>query len=184
MRYATNTLEYQWMPFTANRAFKADPRLLVKGEGVYYWNHRGEKILDGSSGLFCTPAGHCREEITEAVRQQLSEMDYAAPFQLGHPGAFELARRVAALTPGDLDRVFFVNSGSEAVDTAMKIAYAYHRATGQGQRTRFVSRERAYHGVNLGGTALSGMLNNRKGFGVTLPGVVHLRHTEDADNIR
>lgn len=182
MRYATNTLEYQWMPFTANRAFKADPRLLVKAQGVYYWNHRGEKILDGSSGLFCTPAGHCRAEIAEAVQRQLSEMDYAVPFQLGHPGAFELARRIAALTPGDLDRVFFVNSGSEAVDTAIKIAYAYHRANGQGQRNRLVSRERAYHGVNLGGTALSGMVRNREAFGPGLPGVCHMRHTWLAEN--
>ncbi|MFO1349875.1 MAG: aspartate aminotransferase family protein [Gammaproteobacteria bacterium] len=177
MRYAANTLEYQWMPFTANRDFKADPRLLVRGEGVYYWNHRGEKILDGSSGLFCTPAGHCRPEIAEAVHQQLMTMDYAAPFQLGHPGAFELARRVAALTPEGMDRVFFVNSGSEAVDTVMKIAYAYHRVRGQGQRVRFVSRERAYHGVNLGGTSLAGMVRNREVFGPGVPGVVHMRHT-------
>ena len=177
MRYATNTLEYQWMPFTANRAFKADPRLIVKSEGVYYWNHRGEKILDGSSGLFCTPCGHCRPEIAQAVQQQLQEMDYCAPFQLGHPSSFELARRVAALTPEGLDRVFFVNSGSEAIDTVMKIAYAYHRARGQGQRNRFISRERAYHGVNIGGTSLSGMVKNREAFGPGLTGVAHLRHT-------
>ncbi|MCB1806997.1 MAG: aspartate aminotransferase family protein [Candidatus Competibacteraceae bacterium] len=182
MRYATNTLEYQWMPFTANRAFKADPRLLVKAEGVYYWNHRGEKILDGSSGLFCSPCGHCRPEIAEAVQRQLQEMDYCAPFQIGHPGAFELARRVAALTPEGLDRVFFVNSGSEAVDTVMKIAYAYHRARGEGQRNRFISRERAYHGVNLGGTSLSGLVRNREAFGPGLAGVAHLRHTWLAEN--
>lgn len=177
MRHAANTLEYQWMPFTANRDFKADPRLLVKSEKAYYWNHRGEKILDGSSGLFCTPCGHCRPEIAAAVHQQLLEMDYAAPFQIGHPGAFELARRVAALTPADLDRIFFVNSGSEAIDTVMKIAYAYHRARGEGQRNRFVSRERAYHGVNMGGTALSGMVRNREAFGPGVPGVAHMRHT-------
>jgi beta-alanine--pyruvate transaminase len=182
MRYATNTLDYQWMPFTANRAFKADPRLLVKAEGMYYWNHRGEKILDGSSGLFCAPCGHCRPEIATAVQQQLQEMDYCAPFQLGHPGAFELARQVAALTPEGLDRIFFVNSGSEAVDTAMKIAYAYHRARGQGQRTRFISRERAYHGVNMGGTSLAGLVRNREAFGPGLAGVAHMRHTWLAEN--
>ena len=177
MRFAANTLEHQWMPFTANRDFKADPRLLVKGEGMYYWNHRGDKILDGSSGLFCTPCGHARPEIAEAVYRQLQEMDYCAPFQLGHPGAFALAQGVAALTPGDLNRVFFVNSGSEAVDTALKIAYAYHRARGQGQRNRFISRERAYHGVNIGGTSLSGLVKNREAFGPGLAGVAHLRHT-------
>ena len=177
MRYAANTLEHQWMPFTANRAFKADPRLLVKAEGVYYWNHRGEKILDGSSGLFCTPCGHCRPEIAEAVYRQLGEMDYATSFQLGHPAAFEFAHRLAGITPADLNKVFFVNSGSEAVDTVMKIAYAYHRARGEGQRTRFVSRERAYHGVNLGGTSLSGMVRNREAFGPGLAGVAHMRHT-------
>ena len=182
MRYATNTLEYQWMPFTANRAFKADPRLIVKSEGVYYWNHRGEKILDGSSGLFCTPCGHCRPEIAEAVHKQLMEMDYCAPFQLGHPASFELARQVATLTPEGLDRVFFVNSGSESVDTAMKIAYAYHRARGEGQRNRFVSRERAYHGVNMGGTSLSGLVRNREAFGPGLAGVAHMRHTWLAAN--
>ena len=182
MRYATNTLEYQWMPFTANRAFKADPRLIVKSEGVYYWNHRGEKILDGSSGLFCTPCGHCRPEIAEAVHKQLMEMDYCAPFQLGHPASFELARQIAALAPEGLDRVFFVNSGSEAVDTAMKIAYAYHRARGEGQRNRFVSRERAYHGVNMGGTSLSGLVRNREAFGPGVAGVAHMRHTWLAEN--
>ena len=182
MRYAANTLEYHWMPFTANREFKADPRLLVRGEGVYYWNHRGDKVLDGSSGLFCCPAGHARPEIAEAVYEQLKTMDYCAPFQLGHPASFELARRVSALTPEGLDRVFFVNSGSEAVDTVMKIAYAYHRARGEGQRNKFVSRERAYHGVNLGGTALAGLVKNREAFGPGVPGVCHLRHTWDPQN--
>ncbi|MDX1605016.1 MAG: aspartate aminotransferase family protein [Candidatus Competibacterales bacterium] len=181
MRNAANTLEYHWMPFTANRDFKADPRLLVKGEGVYYWSHRGDRVLDGSSGLFCTPCGHGRTEIAEAVHRQLLEMDYCAPFQLGHPAAFELARRVAALTPEGLDRVFFVNSGSEAVETAMKIIYAYHRARGQAQRTRFVSRERAYHGVNLGGTSLAGLVKNREAFGPGLSGIAHMRHTWDPD---
>lgn len=182
MKYTANTLEYYWMPFTANRDFKADPRLLVRGEGVYYWNHVGDKVLDGSSGLFCCAAGHGRTEIADAVSEQLRELDFAPPFQSGHPGQFELARRIAALTPDPLDYVFFGNSGSEAVDTAMKIAYAYHRARGEGGRMRFVSRERAYHGVNIGGTSLSGLVKNREAFGTGLPGVVHMRHTWLAEN--
>ena len=177
MNAKVKSLEYQWMPFTSNRDFKAEPRLLARGEGVYYWSREGKKILDGSSGLFCCAAGHSRPEIAEAVGRQLKELDYCAPFQGGHPLSFELARRVAALTPGDLDYVFFGNSGSEAVDTALKIALAYHRARGEGQRMRFVSRERAYHGVNIGGTSLSGLVKNRDVFGAGLTGVVHMRHT-------
>jgi len=182
MQYEANTLENHWLPFTANRDFKQEPRLLVKGEGVYYWNHKGEKLLDGSSGLFCCAAGHARKEIAEAVGKQLLEMDYGPHFQLAHPSSFELARKVAALTPDGLDYVFFCNSGSEAVDTAIKIALAYHRARGEGQRTRFVSRERAYHGVNIGGVSLSGMVRNRETFGAVMPGVVHLRHTWMPEN--
>lgn len=182
MRYTGNSLEYHWMPFTANRTFKADPRLIVKAEGAYYWNHKDEKILDGSSGLFCTPCGHGRVEIADAVHQQLLDMDYCAPFQLGHPASFELARQIARLTPEHLDRIFFVNSGSESVDTAMKIAYAYHRARGEGQRNRFISRERAYHGVNMGGTSLSGMVRNREAFGPGVAGVAHMRHTWQPKN--
>jgi len=177
MRYAANSLEHHWMPFTSNRDFKAAPRLLVKGEGVYYWNERGDRIIDASSGLFCCAAGHSRTEIADAVAKQLRELDYAPPFQLAHPAAFELARRVAALTPDDLNHVFFTNSGSESVDTAIKIALAYHRARGEGQRVRFVSRERAYHGVNIGGVSLSGMRPNRETFGAVMPGVAHMRHT-------
>jgi beta-alanine--pyruvate transaminase len=177
MSFSANTLENQWMPFTANRDFKTAPRLLVRGEGVYFTDHHGRRVLDGSSGLFCCAAGHGRPEIAEAVAAQLRELDYAPPFQLGHPAAFELARRVAALTPEGLDYVLFANSGSEAVDTAMKIALAYHRARGEGQRVRFVSRERAYHGVNIGGTALSGLVKNREAFGPGPAGVSHLRHT-------
>ncbi len=176
-QYAANTLENQWMPFTANREFKADPRLLVRGEGIHYWNHKGEKIIDASSGLFCVAAGHGRREIAEAVGKQLLELDYGPPFQMGHPASFEVARRVAALTPDDLNHIFFGNSGSEAVDTALKIAMAYHRARGEGQRQRFVSRERAYHGVNIGGTSMSGLMKNRETFGAVMPGVVHMRHT-------
>ena len=178
VRYAANTLENHWMPFTANRDFKQDPRLLVKGEGLYYWNHRGEKLIDGSSGLFCCAAGHGRKEIADAVHAQLLEMDYGPHFQTGHPSSFELARRVAQLTPEGLDHVFFCCSGSESVDSAMKIALAYHRARGEGQRVRFVSRERAYHGVNFGGVSLAGMMRNRETFGAAvIPGVVHMRHT-------
>jgi beta-alanine--pyruvate transaminase len=177
MNAKVKSLEYQWMPFTANRDFKAEPRLMVRGEGMYYWNAEGKKILDGSSGLFCCAAGHGRPEIAKAVGEQLKELDYCAPFQGGHPLSFELARRVAALTPADLDYVFFGNSGSESVDTALKIALAYHRARGEGQRMRFVSRERAYHGVNIGGTSLSGLVKNREAFGAGLTGVAHMRHT-------
>ncbi|MCP4328622.1 MAG: aspartate aminotransferase family protein [Alphaproteobacteria bacterium] len=178
----TNTLEHHWMPFTANRDFKADPRLLVRGEGVYYWNHKAEKLIDGSSGLFCCAAGHGRVEIADAVSQQLREMDYSPPFQVGSPIAFELASRVAALTPEGLNRIFFVNSGSESIDSAIKIALAYHVARGQGQRTRFVSRERSYHGVNIGGVSLAGMVKNRQAFGAVMPGVTHMRHTWLAEN--
>ncbi len=177
MNISSEKLEHYWMPFTANRDFKANPRIFVSGEGMYYTSHEGKRILDGSSGLFCVAAGHGRREVADAVGKQLMELDYCAPFQSAHPLAFELAQRVAALTPGDLDYVFFTNSGSEAVDTALKIALAYHRARGQGQRMRFISRERAYHGVNIGGTSLSGLVKNREAFGVGLTGVAHLRHT-------
>jgi beta-alanine--pyruvate transaminase len=182
MSYAVNSLEHQWMPFTSNKDFKADPRLIVRAEGCYLWSHKGEKILDGSSGLFCVAAGHGRKEIADAVHAQLLELDYTAPFQMGHPAAFEVARRVSALTPAGLDHIFFANSGSEAVDSAMKIALAYHYAKGEGQRQRFVSRERAYHGVNFGGVALSGLVKNREAFGVGLPGVAHMRHTWMEEN--
>ena len=173
----SNSLEEHWMPFSGNRAFKEDPRLLVKAEGVYYWNHKGEKLIDGSSGLFCCALGHGRKEISDAVAQQLIQLDFAPPFQMGHAGSFEVARRVASLTPGDLNHVFFVNSGSEAIDTTLKIAIAYHRVRGESQRRHFVSRERAYHGVNIGGTTLGGIMKNREAFGSVMPGVVHMRHT-------
>jgi beta-alanine--pyruvate transaminase len=181
MQYAANTLENHWMPFTSNRDFKADPRLMVKAEGMHYWNHHGDKLIDASSGLFCCAAGHGRPEITEAVHAAMKEIDYTPHFQLGHPASFELARKVAKITPGDLDYVFFCNSGSEAVDTALKIAMAYHTAKGEGQRTKFVSRERAYHGVNIGGVSLSGMVRNREAFGAVMPGVAHMRHTWSPD---
>jgi len=176
------SLDEYWMPFTPNRDFKHDPKLIVRAEGMYYWNDRGEKIIDASSGLFCVAAGHCRKEIADAVSRQLQELDFCAPFLRGHPKQFELATRVAELTPGDLNRIFFVNSGSEAIDTAMKVVLAYHQARGQGGRTMFVSRERAYHGVNFGGVSLSGLVNNRRRFGPTLPGIAHMRHTHLPEN--
>jgi beta-alanine--pyruvate transaminase len=165
------------MPFTANRDFKREPRLFVRASGMHYWSSSGDKILDGSSGLFTSAAGHCRPEIAAAVAEQLQTLDFTPSFMRGHPGAFALADGVAALTPKGIDHVFFCNSGSEAVDTAMKIAIAYHLARKEAQRTYFVSRERAYHGVNIGGTALSGMVRNREAFGALMPGVLHLRHT-------
>jgi beta-alanine--pyruvate transaminase len=181
MQYTANTLENHWMPFTSNRDFKADPRLMVKAKGMHYWNHHGDKLIDASSGLFCCAAGHGRTEITEAVHAAMKEIDYTPHFQLGHPASFELARKLAKITPGDLDYVFFCNSGSESVDTALKIAMAYHTAKGEGQRTRFVSRERAYHGVNIGGVSLSGMVRNREAFGAVMTGVAHMRHTGSPD---
>jgi len=173
----SNTLEHHWCPFTANRDFKANPRLMARGEGVYYWNEEGERIVDGSSGLFCCPLGHGRREIADAVHEQLLTMDYAPHFQAGHRLSFELASRVARLMPEGLNRIFFGCSGSEAVDTALKIALAYHRARGEAQRTRFVSRERAYHGVNLAGTSLSGIMKNRRVFDAVPFPVAHMRHT-------
>ena len=181
-KFATNTLEQHWMPFTGNRDFKANPRLVVKSEGVYLWDHKGGKIIDGSSGLFNVAAGHGRREIADAVHAQMLQNDYSPPFQLGHPGQFALAAKVAQLLPEPLNHVFFVNSGSEAIDTALKIAMAYHRARGQGQRIRFVSRERAYHGVNIGGVSLSGMVKNRETFPAVMPNVVLMRHTWDKEN--
>ncbi|MDP6884925.1 MAG: aminotransferase class III-fold pyridoxal phosphate-dependent enzyme, partial [Rhodospirillales bacterium] len=182
MQYTANSLEQHWMPFTANREFKNNPRLIVRSEGVYYWTHTGNRVLDASSGLFCCAAGHARQEIADAVARQLMEVDYCTHFQFGHPSSFELARRVAALTPDDLNHVFFVNSGSEAVDTALKIAMAYHRARGAGERQRFISRERAYHGVNIGGTSISGLMRNRQAFGAVMPGIAHMRHTWMPEN--
>jgi len=172
-----NSLEEHWMPFTGNRDFKENPRLIVQGEGVYYTEHKGGKVIDGSSALFCSPAGHGRKEIADAVHKQLLTNSYSAPFQLGHPGSFELARKVTALLPEPMNHVFFVNSGSESIDTALKMVMAYHRARGQSQRLRFVSRERAYHGVNIGGVSLAGMVKNRETFPVVMPNIVTIRHT-------
>jgi beta-alanine--pyruvate transaminase len=177
MELTPATMEQHWLPFTPNRDFKREPRLFTRASGMYYWSQNGDRILDGSSGLFTTAAGHCRPEIAQAVGEQLGTLDFTPSFMRSHPGAFALANKVAALTPPDLRHVFFCNSGSEAVDTAIKIAFAYHLARNEGQRTYLVSRERAYHGVNLGGTALSGMVRNREAFGAVMPGVLHMRHT-------
>ncbi|HYL25673.1 MAG TPA: aminotransferase class III-fold pyridoxal phosphate-dependent enzyme [Burkholderiales bacterium] len=177
MELTAETLERHWMPFTNNREFKREPRMFVRASGMHYWTPSGARVLDGSSGLFTTPAGHCREEIAAAVARQLQTLDFTPSFMRGHPGAFALADGIAALTPQGLDHVFFCNSGSEAVDTAIKIALAYHLARKEAQRSYIVSRERAYHGVNIGGTALSGMVRNREAFGALMPGVLHLRHT-------
>ena len=174
---SASLLESHWLPFTDNRGFKREPRLFVRASGMHYWNERGDRILDGSSGLFTSAAGHCRPEIAKAVGEQLQTLDFTPSFMRGHPLAFKLADEVASLMPAGLGHVFFCNSGSESVDTAMKIAMAYHLARGEGQRSHFVSRERAYHGVNIGGTALSGMVRNREAFGTLLPGVLHMRHT-------
>ncbi|WP_072388378.1 aspartate aminotransferase family protein [Hyphomicrobium sp. CS1BSMeth3] len=171
-------LDSFWMPFTANRQFKAAPRLLVAAEGMHYTSQDGRPVLDGTAGLWCVNAGHGRQRISDAVGKQLSTLDYAPSFQLGHPLAFDLAERLAALAPKDLDRVFFTNSGSESVDTALKIALAYQRAIGQGTRTRLIGRERGYHGVGFGGISVGGIVSNRRVF-PQLPGVDHLRHTHD-----
>ena len=182
MRRNTPGLDSYWMPFTANRQFKATPRLLSSARGMYYTDVDGRQVLDGTAGLWCVNAGHGRAAITEAVAHQLATLDYAPSFQMGHPIAFEFAERLAALAPGGpdagLDRVFFTGSGSEAVDTALKIAVGYQRAIGQGTRTRFIGRERGYHGVGFGGISVGGILNNRRVF-PQLPGVDHLRHTHD-----
>lgn len=167
-----------WMPFTANRQFKAHPQLLAGAQGMYYTTADGRRILDGTAGLWCVNAGHARPEIIEAITRQASHLDYAPSFQIGHEDSFRAASRIAALMPDGLDRIFFTNSGSESVDTALKIALAYHRARGEGQRTRLIGRERGYHGVGFGGISVGGISPNRKTFsGVLLPGVDHLPHT-------
>jgi beta-alanine--pyruvate transaminase len=171
--------EHFWMPFTANRQFKATPRLLESAEGMYYTASDGRQVLDGTAGLWCCNAGHGRREISEAVSKQIAKMDFAPTFQMGHPLPFELAEKLAAISPEGLNRVFFTNSGSESADTALKIALAYQRAIGQGSRTRLIGRELAYHGVGFGGMSVGGMANNRRAFGPMLPGVDHLPHTLD-----
>ena len=168
-----------WMPFTANRQFKKSPRLLARAEGMYYWTHDGRQVLDGTSGLWCVNAGHCRPKIVEAVKRQVAEMDFAPTFQMGHPVVFEFAERLAQIAPQGFSRVFFTNSGSESADTALKIALAYHRARGEPGRFRLIGRERGYHGVNFGGMAVGGITANKKIFGPGVAGVDHIRHTHD-----
>ena len=176
-----NNLEANWMPFTANRQFKANPRLFASAKDMYYTTVEGREVLDGLAGMWCVNAGHCREPIVEAVQRQVATMDYSTAFQMGHPGQFELASRLSAILPGDIDHVFFCNSGSEAVDTALKIALAYHRVRGEGARTRLIGRERGYHGVGFGGISVGGIVPNRKFFGPLLSGVDHLPHTHNLE---
>lgn len=173
------TLEHFWMPFTANRAFKAAPRLLAKAEGMYYWTPDGRQVLDGTAGLWCVNAGHSRKPIVEAVQKQAATMDYAPPFSMAHPLAFEAATVIANLAPAGLQRVFFTNSGSESADTAIKMALAYHRARGEPSRRIIIGRERGYHGVNIGGTMAGGIPGNRKAFPALMAGVDHIRATHD-----
>ena len=168
-----------WMPFSANRQFKSKPRLLASAKGMFYTSVDGREILDGTGGLWCCNAGHGRDRIVAAVQQQIATMDFAPTFQMGHPLPFKVAERLAAISPEGMSRVFFTNSGSESVDTALKIALAYHRARGDGQRTRLIGREKGYHGVGFGGISVGGLPNNRKFFGPLLPGVDHMRHTLD-----
>ncbi len=174
-------LDAHWMPFTANRQFKAAPRMLVRSEGMYYWTDDGRQVLDGFAGLWCCNAGHCRKPIVEAIQKQAATMDYAPAFQMAHPLSFELANRIVELAPAPLDHVFFCNSGSEAVDTALKIAIAWHRVRGEGARTRLIGRERGYHGVGFGGISVGGIPANRKMFGTMLTGVDHLQHTHNLE---
>src|SRR5215471_16180865 len=174
-----NDLEAYWLPFTPNRVFKAAPRLLARAKGMHYYTPEGRAVLDGTAGLWCTNAGHNRDPIVAAIKAQAEALDYAPPFQFAHPPAFALATRVAALAPGDLDHVFFCNSGSEAVDTALKIALAYHSVRGEAARTRLIGRERGYHGVGFGGISVGGIVANRKLFGALLAGVDHLPATYD-----
>ena len=179
---ATTTLQPYWMPFSANKEFKVEPRMFARAKGMYFYTPDGREVIDASAGLFCVAAGHCRSEIADAVYEQLQTLDFTAPFLRAHAKAFELAERITHYTPEGMNRVFFVNSGSESIDTAMKMALAYHRVQGQPQRQLFISRERAYHGVNMGGVALAGIVNNRRSYGIGLGGVHHMRHTALPEN--
>ena len=179
---AVPNLEPYWMPFTGNRYFKANPLLIAAAEGMYVTTTDGNKVLDGIAGLWCCTAGHCHPKIVAAIQSQVATLDYATAFQLGHPGAFELADKLTSMAPGNLDHAFFTNSGSEAVDTALKIAIAYHRVRGEGQRIRLIGRERGYHGVGFGGISVGGMSSNRKMYGALLPGVDHLPHTHNLEH--
>ncbi|CAN7515304.1 aspartate aminotransferase family protein [Mesorhizobium sp. LjNodule214] len=177
LKVTPNDLSAFWMPFTANRQFKQAPRMFVSAKDMHYTTSDGRKVLDGTAGLWCVNAGHCRPKITEAIQHQAAELDYAPAFQMGHPIVFELANRLVDIAPKGMDHVFFTNSGSESVDTALKMAIAYHRAKGEGARTRLIGRERGYHGVNFGGISVGGIVTNRKMFGTLLGGVDHMPHT-------
>jgi beta-alanine--pyruvate transaminase len=172
-----NDLRAFWMPFTANRQFKKEPRLFVGAKDMHYTTHDGRQVLDGTAGLWCVNAGHCRPKITEAISKQAGELDYAPAFQLGHPKAFELANRLVDIAPEGMNHVLYTNSGSESVETALKVALAYHRVKGNGSRFRLIGRERGYHGVNFGGISVGGIVSNRKMFGTLLTGVDHMPHT-------
>ena len=173
-----NSLNEHWMPFTSNKDFKERPRLITEAKGCYLKNHEGKTMIDASSGLFCNPLGHGRKEIINAITKQLETLDYCQPFQQGFGGSFELATRISKHTPGNLNKIFYTICGSTAVETAIKISVAYHKARGEGNRFRFVGRERAYHGMNIGATSVGGMINNVKAFAsILMPGVVHMRHT-------
>ncbi|TPK91682.1 aspartate aminotransferase family protein [Mesorhizobium sp. B2-4-16] len=177
LKVTPNDLSAFWMPFTANRQFKQAPRMFVSAKDMHYTTSDGRKVLDGTAGLWCVNAGHCRPKITEAIQSQAAELDYAPAFQMGHPIVFELANRLVDIAPKGMDHVFFTNSGSESVETALKMAIAYHRVRGEGSRTRLIGRERGYHGVNFGGISVGGIVTNRKMFGTLLGGVDHLPHT-------
>ncbi|CDX27031.1 Omega-amino acid--pyruvate aminotransferase [Mesorhizobium plurifarium] len=177
LKVTPNDLSAFWMPFTANRQFKQAPRMFVSAKDMHYTTSDGRKVLDGTAGLWCVNAGHCRPKITEAIQNQAAELDYAPAFQMGHPVVFELANRLVDIAPKGMDHVFFTNSGSESVETALKMAIAYHRVRGEGSRTRLIGRERGYHGVNFGGISVGGIVSNRKMFGTLLGGVDHLPHT-------
>ncbi|MCA0027747.1 MULTISPECIES: aspartate aminotransferase family protein [unclassified Mesorhizobium] len=177
LKVTPNDLSAFWMPFTANRQFKQAPRMFVSAKDMHYTTSDGRKVLDGTAGLWCVNAGHCRPKITEAIQQQAAELDYAPAFQMGHPIVFELANRLVDVAPKGMDHVFFTNSGSESVETALKMAIAYHRVKGEGSRTRLIGRERGYHGVNFGGISVGGIVTNRKMFGTLLGGVDHMPHT-------
>ena len=179
---APNDLSAFWMPFTANRQFKSNPRMFVGAKDMHYTTADGRQVLDGTAGLWCCNAGHCRPKINEAIASQAATLDYAPAFQMGHPAAFELANRLIDIAPENMEHVFFTNSGSESVDTALKIALAYHRVRGEGTRTRFIGRERGYHGVGFGGISVGGIVNNRRFFGTALGGVDHLPHTHLPEN--
>ncbi|KEP70878.1 omega amino acid--pyruvate aminotransferase [Thioclava dalianensis] len=183
-RKTPNDLNAFWMPFTANRQFKKNPRMFVAAKDMHYTTSDGRQVLDGTAGLWCCNAGHCRPKITEAIQKQAGEMDYAPAFQMGHPIAFELANRLIDVAPDGMEHVFYTNSGSESVETALKLAIAYHRARGDGARTRLIGRERGYHGVNFGGISVGGIVTNRKVFGPLVPGVDHMPHTHLPDQNR